>query len=122
MSNRPDIPPGCEQFEESDGEWVFWLPDHGPEPESDGLLYLSLDDLPDDEWRPIIAAYAEIGWKKEQMRLSKIYDKFFSIWRASLREKDPTTILAAEAYEVDELRWKAFYTQREWRAWGEEGE
>ena len=121
MSEHAPIPPNCPYFTEwTQGttlrlSWSFRVGFHGPG--GVGGVDLPSEHLGHNkellaEWRPIIAAVAEVYWRKEQEYRDRIFLDVVLGKGCSEGEKAGLWTKPKESRD----------NARAWRAWGEEGE
>ena len=106
MTNHPPIPPNCPYFfENKDGAFFSVVDGQKPLMQQVGATIIRLCNV-SPEWRPIIAAVAEVAWRKEAERLEE--------QRSGCNDEAEFCRVGREIVDV-------LSNAAHWRAWGEEG-
>ena len=109
MTNHPPIPPNCPYFfENKDGAFFSVVDGQKPLMQQVGATIIRLCNV-SPEWRPIIAAVAEVAWLREAER---IYQE--------AKADDCADLIFHEGNE-DNGYFVATRNAHAWREWGEQG-
>lgn len=101
--NHPEIPPNCDEWFDAD---VFKPHVTNVQP---SLNYPG-------EWRPIIAAFAEVAW----IRIAEVYaSDYLVIFNKYMTDRGLTDDERTRMYDAATKRNAAQTQSSAWRAWGE---